>query len=708
MAPTLRGYGRPLAELFAGEQERWVLWAPVALGLGIAFYFALPAEPALWTGAASLIGSAFAAWLTRRSVLLAIPLAACALMAAGFTATQWRTQTMRAPMIAEPLIPAQLVGRVVSVEALTGANRAIVERLRISRLGPDKTPDTIRLTLRGEQPSLHPGDWISLRAGVMPLPAPAAPGAWDFQRQSYFNGLGGIAFSLGRAEITASVAATDGDTFALVVARLRQEFTEHIRDSIGGTPGAVAAALITGERGAIPADLMDAMRDAGLAHLLAISGLNIGLVAALLFAGTRAVLALVQPLALAFPIKKWAAIVALIGALAYTVISGGTVPAVRSFLMIGLVLAGVLFDRRGISMRSVAWAAMVILIIEPESLLGASFQLSFAAVIALIAAYEAMQGYRRRFGDFMPGWSGKIALYMVDIALTTGIAGMATAPFAIYHFNRYAAYGLAANMIAIPLTSLWIMPWAVIAVILMPFGLDGPAFRLMGMGIEGVNVTAAVVAGWSGAVAQLPAMPVWGLAAVSLGGLWICLWRGRWRLLGSVAVVAGMATLLVVRLPDILIDAEGKLLAVKTEASKLALSSPRADRFVQASWLRLAGQEETPAYWPAAGASEDGRLSCDALGCLYRAEGKVAALVQQAEALAEDCWSVDVVISLSPVRRDCPNAAAVIDRFDLWRNGAHALWLSGSKIRIQSVNGERGERPWVVRPDRSKGPPGGS
>ena len=259
MGSTLRGHKLPfnqarglvLAELFSREQERWILWAPVAFGLGIAFYFALPKEPALWTGAVCLIGTGFVAYLTRRSAPLAIFLAALVLMAAGFTASQWRTQTMRAPMIAEPLIPTQVVGRIVSVEALTGANRAIVERLRIGRLAPDKTPETIRLTFRGEQPSLHPGDWISVRAGVMPLPAPAAPGAWDFQRQSYFNGLGGIAFSLGRVEITVNAATTESDTLGLVVARLRQQLTEHIRDSIGSSPGAVAAALITGERGAM-------------------------------------------------------------------------------------------------------------------------------------------------------------------------------------------------------------------------------------------------------------------------------------------------------------------------------------------------------------------------------------------------------------------------------------------------------------------------
>ena len=216
---------------------------------------------------------------------------------------------------------------------------------------------------------------------------------------------------------------------------------------------------MTGERSAIPPAVMAAVRDSGLAHLLAISGLHIGLVAGILFFGLRGALALVPPLALRYPIKKWAAAAAIPGAFAYALVAGATVPSQRAFLMIGLVLLAVLLDRRGLSMRTVAWAAVIILLLHPESLLGASFQLSFAAVTALIAGYEVVRGRRRLGGNGPPVIWRRILFYVGGVALTTLIAGAVTAPFAAYHFNRLAAYGLAANLIAVPVTALWIMPW---------------------------------------------------------------------------------------------------------------------------------------------------------------------------------------------------------------------------------------------------------
>ena len=213
---------------------------------------------------------------------------------------------------------------------------------------------------------------------------------------------------------------------------------------------------------------MATLRDSGLAHRLALSGLRMGLVGGILFGGLRGGLALVPPLALRFPIKKWAAAAAILGAFAYGMVAGATVPTQRAFLMIGLVLAAVLFDRRGISMRTVAWAAVIVLLFRPESLLGPSFQLSFAAVVALIAVYEAVRDRRRLDGPL--GWRRRIVLYIAGVALTTLVAGMATAPFAVYHFNRFADYGLAANLIAVPVTALWTMPRALVAFALMALG----------------------------------------------------------------------------------------------------------------------------------------------------------------------------------------------------------------------------------------------
>jgi competence protein ComEC len=286
--------------------------------------------------------------------------------------------------------------------------------------------------------------------------------------------------SNGSATVIDPPAGQDSGDLALAVGEMRQAVTERVLAGLSGQAGAVAAALLTGERGAIAKDVLAAMRDAGLAHLLAISGLHIGLFAGILFFVSRALLALWEPVALRYPIKKWAAAVALAGTAFYLLLSGATIPTQRAFLMGGLVIMAILLDRTGISMRSVAWAAVAVLLMQPESLLGASFQMSFAAVVALVAAFEWYGLRRGRWTNDTP--PRRLLNYFAGVALATLIAGLATAPFAAYNFNLIADYGLAANLLAVPMTALWIMPWGVAALALMPFGLEAVALNPMGLG----------------------------------------------------------------------------------------------------------------------------------------------------------------------------------------------------------------------------------
>ena len=773
--PWLRGALQGFGATLALERERWVLWLPASLGLGIGVYFLLPAEPPLWSGGTALAVCVTMGVLVRRRTVPLLTALALGMAAAGFAVAQWRTAAVEAPTLTKRLRPTGVTGRVVKVEILASGSRVTLERLNIGRLAPKDTPERVRLRLRGRQPDVEPGDWLKLLAVLTPPPPPAAPGAFDFQRQSYFRRLGGVGFSLGAASVTRRAGSEGG--FILALVRLRQHISQRVLAGLEGTPGTIAAALMTGTRGAIPADVLAAIRNSGLAHLLAISGLHIGLVARILFFSLRGALALVPPLVLRYPIKKWAAAAAIPGALAYALIAGATVPTQRAFLMIGLVLLAVLFDRRGLSMRLVAWAAVIILVVQPESLLGASFQMSFAAVAALIAAYEVVRDRRRLDDDGSRIWPRRVLLYIGGVALTTVIAGTATAPFAIYHFNRFAVFGLVANLLAVPVTALWIMPWAVVAFLLMPVGLEGLALAPMGTGIEvviwvaetvsawpgavalvpampawglvavavgglwlclwrrrwrllgiavvafllmpvgleglalapmgtGIEVViwvAETVSAWPGAVALVPAMPAWGLVAVAVGGLWLCLWRRRWRLLGIAGVGAAMASILVTQPPDVMVDGRGRLMAIRTAAGVLSVSSRTTARFDREVWLRRVGQEEVGPAWPRPGPSADGRLACDSLGCILRARGHVVALVTSPDALAEDCWVADVVVSTVPVRGPCPSARTVIDRFDLWREGAHVLWLEEAGTRVESVNGERGKRPWVVCPAPRRG-----
>jgi competence protein ComEC len=436
------------------------------------------------------------------------------------------------------------------------------------------------------------------------------------------------------------------------------------------------------------------VRDAGLAHLLAISGLHVGLVTGLIFLVVRALLALAEPLALRWPIKKWAAAVALLGAFGYLLLAGATVPTQRAFLMTGLILLAVMLDRVAITLSLVAWAAFVVLLTAPESLLGPSFQMSFAAVVALVSVYEAARGPLGRWRTQAP-WPRRLLLYAVGVALTTVVAAGATSPFVAYHFNRLATYGLAANLLAVPLTALWIMPCGVLALLLMPLGLEALALQPMGWGIARLIAIAETAAGWPGAVRTVGAMPESALVAIALGGLWLCLWSRPWRWLGLAGIAGGLFAAALAQPPDALVSENGKLLAVRDAEGALLLSSKRAEKFTAGIWLRRNGGG-APQPWPESGAaSADGRLACDALGCVLHAEGHVVALVQDGRALAEDCRRATLVVATVPVRRAC--GAAVIDRFDLWRDGAHAVWLTPHGVRTLSVDAWRGERPWVPR-----------
>lgn len=683
-----------LEAAFAAEHDRWILWLPVLIGLGIAIYFALPVEPVPWLGlvactAVVAVGRGVVGGPAGQRLVWLIAIGA---VAVGFSAAQVRTMIVAAPVLASKVGPTGVEGRVVRVERPGARTRVTLDRVEIERIPHAATPVRVRVSLGGDQPALAPGDRVRLLAVLSPPPAPSAPGAFDFQRQSFFARLGATGFGLGPAE----VVAHEPRQLDLVLADLRSRIEAVVHRSVEAPAAAVIVALLTGERAAIPPPVLAAIRNAGLAHLLAISGLHIGLVAAFLFAAVRTGLCLLPALALHRPIKKWAAAAALVGAGGYAVVAGATIPSQRAFIMVAVVFLGVLFDRQAISMRLVAVAATAVLLAQPESLLGASFQLSFAAVVALIATYDLVR--REHLPDLGDGLLARALTYLTFVALTTVVATVATAPFAVFHFQRLAVFGLAANLVAVPLMAMWIMPLGVAALLAMPLGLAGPVLAAMGWGVDAIVAVAKVVAAWPGSVALLPAMPLVGLTALSLGGLWLCLWRGPWRLGGLILVAAGWMSLAIDSPPDLLVDGRMRMIGVRDGGGGLALSPGRGARFERASWLQRAGLREA-SPWPANEAGGGAHMRCDALGCVTRMEDRTVALMFRAEAAGDDCRMADIIVSLVPVRGACPSPTVVVDRFDLWREGSHAIWIDGRDLRVRSVNGMRGDRPWVLRPD---------
>lgn len=697
------------------ERERWVLWLPVVLACGIGLYFALPNEPPSWLGQAAAAGSLVATLLGRRRAAVFLPGIAGLCLATGFAAAQWRTAEVAAPVLQREIGPVGLSGQLVKVEPGQGRVRLTLERLEIDRLATDATPARIRISSSGlGAADLAPGDWVRGLVVLQPPPEPAAPGGYDFARRAWFERLGAVGYSLGAPQrgpprTDRSAAPQTFEAWRLFWEGLRQRIAERILAVLPGERGALAVALTVGKRESIPPDLLDAMRDSGLAHLLAISGLHIGLVAGSLYLGLRRLLACWPALALRYPIKKWAAVAGWATAFVYLFLAGATIPTQRAFLMVSLVFLAVLLDRSAVSLRLVAWAAAVVLLIAPESLLSASFQMSFAAVVALVSGYEAY-GERRARRDAIqlpeggaPLWR-RPATYLGSLSLSSAIAVAATTTFAWYHFNRFAWAGLAANLLAVPLTAFVVMPAALVAFLAMPFGLEAGPLWVMGQGLGLLIAIARETASWPGAVQLLPVLPTWGLVAVTFGGLWLCLWRRSWRYAGLAVIALGLGGALLRTPPDLLISSDGSLIAARGPDGRLTLSERSRQTFVREQWLRRAAQAQA-LDWP-----PDGDwLRCDAAGCIYRRNGWTVALARSPAALQVDCTRVDLLVAAFPVPRGCPghgaSAVIVIDRFSLWREGGHSVALREEGIEIRTVRDTRGQRPWTRHPVVGEGDP---
>jgi competence protein ComEC len=698
---------RERCEVFlAGERPHWPGWLAVAVGLGAALYFALPAEPPRWAGALATAGLCAAILLLRRRLIAALLLAALLAMALGFAAAQFRTAWVAAPQLQDPIRFAHVTGRVATIEPYPNAVRLTLEQVSVAELAGGAMPHRLQIKVFKGREAIHVGDRLDLLARLQPPSPPVAPGAFDFRRDAYFKGIGGTGFALGAPRVLAPSPAPG------VTARL-QLWIDGVRAAIGqriatlepDAAGAMARALTVGDQTALTKADTEAMRISGLAHLLSISGLHIGMAAALFFVGLRSLLALIPALALRWPIKKWSAAAAILAAGYYALLAGATVPTLRSFVMIALAFLAVMLDRSPISFRMLAWAAVIVLLVQPESVTGASFQMSFFAVLGLVAVFEALRPrlalWRGGRGDATDtfgrvlGWMRAGVFWFATTILTSVIASLMTAPFAMYHFDRVSTFGVVANMVAVPLTGFWIMPMGMAALLLMPFGLDAPFWHAAAWGCDGVLWIAHAVASWPLANIVTPAMPVATLLAIALGLVLLCLLRSRWRLLGAAPVAVGLMALLFATTPDLLVSGDAGLVALKDQSGAYRLSKARATGLAAETWLRWNGQAEATAF-PQGDESSGGLIACDSLGCRYSLHGRAIAIAFSGEALAEDCRQADLVLSLVPVRRGCTEPIR-IDRFDIWRGGAHALWVGkDGLLRIESVAARLGDRPWVL------------
>lgn len=677
----------------AAQRENLILWMPVVLACGIGLYFGLKTEPSPVFGIGAVLVFAMVWALTWRGrntgpgVFLWLAAGVLSLTALGFGLAQWRTQRVYTPMLEKPVKYAEVEGTIVSIDKMEGnrGSRVVLKDAKISKVEAGKTPVNIRLNIRKDA-GLNPGDRISVAAGLNPPAPPAAPGAFDFQRHAYFQRIGAFGFSYKQPAVIAREKGGAGRAF---LEKIRMKISSRLSAHMAPAESALAAAFMTGERAAMTEEDEQAMRASGLYHMISISGLHIGLVTVFVFFTTRFFMALFPVFALYHPIKKYAALLALLGAVAYMLLVGTSVPTLRSVLMTAIVLCAIVLDRVPFSMRLVAVAAAIILAFEPESLLSASFQMSFGAVAALVFFYEMTKEW----------WSGlqrgggivrRILIYPLGVCATTLVATLATAPFSMYHFQNLAVYSLVGNLLAMPLMAVAVMPAIVLGYFLMPLGVDAPALWVMERGIAAILYIAHEVEDFPLSMLHPPAWPLSALLAIVCAAVILMLTKGWLRAVSIVPLAIGFLLISLYDLPDVYVSSKGDLMAVRDERGRLHISSRVHDRFAAETWARQAGLEGTEMIpWPK---SSDDLLKCDEQGCRAERAGRRVAFSFQPSALTEDCAWADVLISRTPVRKSC-GAKIMIDRYDLWRDGAHAVWLDDA--RFESVGALRGKRPWT-------------
>jgi len=667
---------------------------------GAAAWMTAQTTPPAWHAPALFAGSVMLAlllvlWPGEGRGRVRLALAALCVMAAAFAAgagaAQLRTQSVATPRLSAEVGPVRLTGWVMDLEP--GATRPRMRVLVDTVEGLETVPRFARISVRADG-ALSPGRGIDCIVLLRPPEGPMAPHGYDFARRAHFMQIGAAGFALGRCRPTDAGAPPQWrDRIALRVAAVRRDLTDAIFAAAPTEGGAIAAAMVTGDRSLMSDDTNVAFRDSGLGHLLSVSGLHMALVAGGVYWALHLLLALIAPLALRYPIRKWAAGAALVCAGVYLFVSGASVPAQRAFVMTAVALGAVLFDRPPFTLRALGVAAIVVVAHFPESVVDPGFQMSFAATAALIAAFES-----RPFagGPPAPGLllGGLSATWRTvsDMLLASAVAGLATDPFAIYHFQRFSMYGLAANLAATPLITFVIAPAAVIAAALAPFGLAGPALDVMAAGLDMVRAIGATFAERPESIRTLPAAPTGAFLLAVAAIMWMCLWRGALRWFGLIAL--GAAAIVYVAAPKPVLWADGDLRAVVTRTPQgwVAAGDPRRAAFARG---RLGGLAGLPPMQAERLPPPDG---CDREACawstpqrravvrVYRAEGYARACIAKAVVLADVAPPDDFVARCAP--------ALLIDPADLTARGGLSVAERKGALIVERAVDDAGRRPW--------------
>ena len=686
------------------ERDQLVLWLPVALGAGIAAWYWLD-DPRQWLAAILALAAAGLGSLAAGRYGRALRAVATAALAAalGLGLIWWRAERVAAPVLDRPMI-ARFVARVDSVDPLPARQLVQLELTPLRSLPtscqrtpcrpPAALPPRLRLNLADtDAPAgLAPGAEIALRARLMPPPSAGVPGAYDYAQTAWFSRIGATGRGFAPVAVAHAVPAPHEG--------IRGRLTRHIEAQLPGSGGGIATSLVTGDTGAITERDADAMRRAGLAHLLSISGLHVTAVVVITMWLVLRLLALSPWLALKMRLPVVAAAAGAAAAIGYTLLAGSQVPTVRSCVAAVLVVAALAMGREAVTLRLVAAGALVVLLLWPESLAGPSFQLSFAAVTSIIALHEhpAVRGWVAKREE---SWWRRLLRELTALLATGVLVEAALAPIAIYHFHKQGIYGAIANIVAIPLTTFVVMPFEALALVADALGLGAPLWWLTGKAIALLLWIAHTTADAPGAVQMLPAMPAGAFALMVGGGLWLALWRTRVRRLGLIPLAVGAAWALATPPPDLLITGDGRHVALRTADGAIALLRDRAGDYTKSMLSENGGVDGDD---PLALADlPNAHCSRDACVVDHRAGGRSWRIMATRSAypipyadLIASCRNADIVVSERRLPKGCAPRWLKLDQPMLAKTGGLAITLKSGRIVSVTTPGDR--HPWRVPP----------
>ncbi len=662
-------------------QGWFFIWTPVFFGAGIGLYFALTVEPALSAYLIIAVLSLLSPFAFRQAPAVLPTAWAMCFLGLGFVTAGLHAHHSAAPVL-EYRYYGPIEGRIVGIDRSgSGKVRLTLDQVRLDRMAPRNRPERVRISLHGPESYFdpQPGQIVMTAGHLSPPSGPVEPGGFDFQRHAWFQKLGGVGYT--RTPVLLQHPGEAGN-LSMRIFRLRMTLSRAITDRLPAREGAFATAILTGDRSSIDQDALDALRASNLAHLLAISGLHMGLLTGVVFTLIRVGFAFVPQAAMRTNPKKLAAVAAFCVGVFYLALSGANVATQRAFVMVAVMLIAICLDRRAVTLRAVAVAALIVLCLSPEGLTGPGFQMSFAATTALVAVFADIRDRHLMLG--WPNWARNIA----SLVISSAIAGFATAPFAALHFNQMAQWGLIANLLSVPMMGMVVMPGAVLSAILAPIGLEQIGLELMRLGVKWILFVAETVSGWDGSLRFIKAPDAHVLPILAVAGALLCLLQSLTRLIGLPVLALALGLWAITERPAVLLSDTGMLIGVMTPEGR-ALNKPKGDGFAARVWSENDANRVTQeqAVARADFSRKNAGFELSGHDIRYSADKELTAMD-----VSELCASEDfLILPFYEDRLPCDGLAAK----DLKQAGSVSLDATEEGLIVKTSRLVRGNRLWV-------------